>query len=261
MISVSACTTLPPPAAFDLRSGARVGIVSELDEVIGHKHYIGLSAKIDITFEKEKWGLNDFLHSEFRRVLNENGYEYLHITPEQLTAAGARTQYLFEVVDNRWALLPDANHSIDYFRGELALDAVLSFSPSTYKVIINCTSWGCTEHNLTQPGYYSTTSFISFAQVEASYAVMPFRKNAVILNPPTTIAEEDYVGSSSSLLKALSGKVDPHRQSIAKFKPKDVKALTQGELARIRSELKLLITATVNREVAKLVAGSKGSTR
>jgi hypothetical protein len=260
-VSVSACTTLPSPAAFDLRPGARVGIVSQLDEAIGHKHFVGLKVTIDIVFEKEKWGLNDFLHSEFSRVLKENNYEYVHITPEQLTSAGARTQYLFEIVDNRWALLPDANQSIDYLKGELALDAVLSFSPNTYKVIINCTSWGCTEHNLTQPGYYSTTSFISFSQVEASYAVIPFRKNVVILNPPTTIAEEDYVGSSSSLLKALSGKVDPHRQSISKFKPKDVKALTQDELARIRSELKLLITATVIREVAKLVAGSEGPAR
>ncbi len=249
--ALSACTTLPPPESFDLKNGARIGVITNIAESIEHKHFGAWGKTSNKVYDESNWALNDYMHSEFKRVLSQNGYEYVRLSQQELDEKGIALSRLFVVNAKQWALAPNAESSIDYLRDELKLDAVINYQPNAYSVRTGCSAGGCNERRFTNPGLYSISNSAVFT-IDEFFAVLPFRKNMVILDPITNVAKPDYIGSHDSLTAALAGRLDPHRRTLKKFKLKDKKTISKEKLSRIRSEVKKLITDNVERDVNSL---------
>lgn len=254
VFATTSCTTLPPPADFELKPKARIGVISELSEKIGQIHFrTGFAPDINVVYKDFYWGLNDHLQSEFKRVLAENDYEYVEVSSNQINEAGFRYESFFEIKDNSWILMDDALPSINYLRKELGLDALLSFKHSAYQIEQGCSSWGCNYRTINNAGSYTTGDFLF--QVLQSNGIFPFRKNVTILSPPTPIMELEYIGGRLGIFEKQ--RPNPHSKKVKGKLPKKIGSISEEEWARIESTVKLLITETVEREVKLLKAGSK----
>jgi len=244
LLIIVGCVSTPPVPEFSLQKNARIGVLIDLDETIGHQNYGVLKLNNFSKETKLNWKLNLFAKEEIQRLLEENGFEYVELSPDEMAKDKYQVLNLAAIKSNKWTVRSEAEKTYQNLVKEKKLNAIIAYKSSASVVSVECSNLGCVEFSAAHPGLYSRKVPLLKPLL---FAVLPSYKAVTLLNP---IAD---LGSYNNVYR------DHHRLSpISGFAPNNLKELSENEWAVVEENLKTLISSQLKADVSALAKGSTG---
>ena len=246
VLVLAGCVSTPPIPEFNLQKNARIGVMIDLDETIGHQHYAGLRFNNFSKVTKLNWNLNSFAKEEAKKLLQEKGYEYVELSSSEMALYKYRVFSLANVKDEKWVIAEGAETLYQNLKNDKKLDAIVAYKSSPNIVSVECSNLGCAEFSAAHSGLYSRG--IPLLKKTYLSTVLPSTKMVTLLNPVADLGNYNNVYSSNHQLGVISG-----------FSPNNIKRLSESEWKEVEEYLKEHISNLLKEDITKLSQGSKGN--
>ena len=215
---------VPPIENVNLPKQGKIGIHLAMPEHPKHTH-IGTTIFNNFVKDYEyNWQLKEEVFQNLKKQIETNtsykvvDLSYLEIeSPQQLNFVG--------VEKKKW-VFSQSNQELKQKLLDDGITAVLAISGQRTLAELNCSQYGCSEHYSEGYGLFTR----SFLGMDRYYASSSFFISAELLTQPIDLGLLDGMWESSQFQRK--------NKLIDEFKsPKDFKALTQEELAPVKSEI------------------------
>ena len=245
MVGLSACTSTPPEAYYQLSRGDRVGIMVDVGDTLYYSNWSMPSAKssssrVTVKRYPGEWGIRRYVTERLTAELRKSGgFEVVDLASHGF--AYYRIAGLIGAKDGQWAVRPNRGQIYQRLLRQLRLKAVVVVTERRTYVTSRCTEYGCANYYSTGPGLVRVSGDLA----NRYFAVAAYQADVFILDPP---ANPGLGRAFKALEKRKVGRIRGFRDSkdgskipVARWRP--VTAHLRGYVNR----LAVLVSDTLRR--------------
>lgn len=221
-LTLTACSTLPPPPQIDAKKGDRIGVFVEGGDTPVHTH-VGTTVFNNFTkVYPYRWNLRAQVQQSVQKGVERAGFVPVDLRAEGL--AYADVAELIKVEDKAWKIAPGKDANIRRLHNQYRLKAVVVLKEGSTLVYRGvCGPGGCDEGYTNQAGLFTRSHFT----LDNYFAVPGYNWNVFVLDP---IADISALAASAKEYTYVSPRLDG-------FKPANFKELTEAELRVVQARI------------------------